>query len=152
MDTKKNNSRGLFLLLFLRFVNKKNKHATRKHQSTDQSQQRRQTAHRMGTNQKSMAVILPAKRRRRDKTTHILSRNQSNTQTSKKQKSSKIRRITWSCSYTAKIIHIICSNIWQNKILQDEWIKSIIITLPKSGYTTKCNNHCTISLQVKSRK
>ena len=47
---------------------------------------------------------------------------------------------------TAKLMHVICSNIWRNEIIPDEWTKSIIITLPKSGDTTECNNYRTISL------
>ena len=53
---------------------------------------------------------------------------------------------TYGGDTTEKLMHIICSNIWQNEIIQDEWTKSIIITLPKSGDTTECNNHRTISL------
>ena len=47
---------------------------------------------------------------------------------------------------TEKLMYVICNNIWQNEVLPDEWTKSIIITLPKSGDTTECNNHRTISL------
>ena len=47
---------------------------------------------------------------------------------------------------TVKLMYIICNSIWQNEILPDEWTKSIIITLTKSGDTTECNNHRTISL------
>ena len=46
----------------------------------------------------------------------------------------------------AKLMQIICNNIWQNEKIPDEWKKSIIITIPKSEDSTECNNHRTISL------
>ena len=53
---------------------------------------------------------------------------------------------------TAKIMHVICSNIWHNEIIPEEWTNSIIITLPKSGDTTEYNTCRTISLMNHANK
>jgi hypothetical protein len=42
--------------------------------------------------------------------------------------------------------HCICNNIWQKESIPEEWTKSIIVTMPKKGDISRCENHRTISL------
>ena len=42
--------------------------------------------------------------------------------------------------------HRICNNIWTSERIPDEWTTSIMVTLPKKGDTSCCENHRTISL------
>ncbi len=37
--------------------------------------------------------------------------------------------------------HRICNDIWRRESIPEEWSKSIILTLPKEGDITRCENH-----------
>ena len=49
-------------------------------------------------------------------------------------------------------LHQICNGIWMDECIPDEWTKSIILTMPKKGDITKCENYRTISLINHSSK
>ncbi len=46
----------------------------------------------------------------------------------------------------AKEIHGMCNDIWKGEKTPVEWIKSILITMPKSGDLKECKNYRTIAL------
>ena len=43
-------------------------------------------------------------------------------------------------------------DIWMKETISDDWTKSIILTMPKKGDITKCENYWTISLINHSSK
>jgi hypothetical protein len=45
-----------------------------------------------------------------------------------------------------KVMHKICSKIWQTGTFPKLWTQSLIIVIPKKGDTTRCENNRTISL------
>lgn len=45
-----------------------------------------------------------------------------------------------------RIMHKICNKIWATGEFPMLWTKSLLVTIPKKGDTTKCENHRTISL------
>jgi sorting nexin-29 len=47
---------------------------------------------------------------------------------------------------SVKVMHKICNRIWTSGQFPTLWTKSLIVTLPKKGDTTKCENYRTISL------
>jgi hypothetical protein len=47
---------------------------------------------------------------------------------------------------SVKVMHKICNKIWTSGQFPTDWTKSLIVTIPKKGDTTKCENHRTISL------
>src|SRR5271163_1874304 len=47
----------------------------------------------------------------------------------------------------AKEIHGICNQVWRDGKVPEEWTKSVLVTIPKKGDLTKCNNYRTIALQ-----
>ena len=49
-------------------------------------------------------------------------------------------------------LHHICNDIWMKETIPDDWTKSIILTMPKKGDITKCENYGTISLINHSSK
>ena len=49
-------------------------------------------------------------------------------------------------------LHHICNDIWTKETIPDDWTKSIILTMPKKGDITKCENYMTISLIKHSSK
>ena len=49
-------------------------------------------------------------------------------------------------------LHHICNDIWMKATIPDDWTKSIILTMPKKGDITKCENYRTISLINHSSK
>ena len=49
-------------------------------------------------------------------------------------------------------LHHICNDIWMKETIPDDWTKSIILTMPKKGDVTKCENYRTISLINHSSK
>ncbi len=50
------------------------------------------------------------------------------------------------------IMHKICNKIWVTGEFPTLWTKSLVVTIPKKGDTTKCENHRTISLICHSSK
>ena len=49
-------------------------------------------------------------------------------------------------------LHHIYNDIWMKETIPDVWTKSIILTMPKKGDITKCENYWTISLINHSSK
>lgn len=51
-----------------------------------------------------------------------------------------------------RIMHKICDKIWATGEFPALWTKSLEINISKKGDTTKCENHCTISLICQASK
>ena len=49
-------------------------------------------------------------------------------------------------------LHHICNDIWMKETIPDDWTKSIILTIPKKGDITMCENYRIISLISHSSK
>ncbi len=49
-------------------------------------------------------------------------------------------------------MHKICNKIWATSEFPTLWMNSLVVTIPKKGDTTKCENHRTISLIGHSSK
>ena len=45
-----------------------------------------------------------------------------------------------------KVLHSICQQIWKTQQWQQDWKRSVLISIPKKGNTKECSNYCTIAL------
>ena len=45
-----------------------------------------------------------------------------------------------------KVLHAICQQIWETQQWQQDWKRSVFITIPKKGNAKECSNYYTIVL------
>ena len=45
-----------------------------------------------------------------------------------------------------KVMHSICQQIWKTQQWQQDWKRSVVISIPKKGNVKECSNYCTIAL------
>lgn len=58
----------------------------------------------------------------------------------------------WKTDKGNEVLHRICVSIWNNKEWPEDWVKSLLLPLPKKGDTMECGNNRTISLIVHASK
>ena len=46
----------------------------------------------------------------------------------------------------AKLIHSICCQIWKTQQCPQDWIRSVVIPIPKKGNAKECSNYGTTAL------
>ena len=46
----------------------------------------------------------------------------------------------------AKVLHLICQQIWKTQQWPQDWKRSVFIPIPKKGNAKECSNYCTIAL------
>ena len=46
----------------------------------------------------------------------------------------------------AKVLHLICQQIWKTQQWPQDWKSSVFIPVPKKGNAKECLNYCTIAL------
>jgi len=46
----------------------------------------------------------------------------------------------------ARMLHGICQKIWEEERMPEEWLQSVIVTIPKKGDLKECTNYRTIAL------
>ena len=44
------------------------------------------------------------------------------------------------------MLHSICQQIWKTQQWQQDWKRSVLISIPKKGNAKECSNYCTIAL------
>ena len=47
---------------------------------------------------------------------------------------------------TVKVLHSICQQIWKTQQWQQNWKRSVFISIPKKGNDKECSNYHTITL------
>ena len=45
-----------------------------------------------------------------------------------------------------KVLHSICQQIWKTQQWPQDWKRSVLIPIPKTGNAKECSNYCTIAL------
>ena len=52
----------------------------------------------------------------------------------------------------AKVLHLMCQQIWKTQQWAQDWERSVFILIPKKGNAKECSSYCTIVLILHASK